>query len=166
MSGYRFWKSERGVAAVEFALSAPFMILFFISIADFGFVFHKEIQLSAALSAGAEYAFTQGQTETGSTLTTDVTGFVNKISAVPLSSVSASYNNGLSATSCYCENGAGASFSFTGPYTCGSACTDGSGSTAGKYVSISAAFTYSPMFPSDQIFYNASLSQSVLVRLQ
>jgi Flp pilus assembly protein TadG len=155
---------QAGAAAVEFALSAPFLIFFFIGTADFAIAYHRAIQLSEALTAGALYGFTQGQTESGSTLTSDVTSFVQSVSAVTLSSVTAAYNGGLAAASCYCVQGA--ALTFTGPVTCGSTCTDGSGSTAGKYLTITGTFTYTPMFPSDQMFFTSPLTQTVLVRVK
>jgi Flp pilus assembly protein TadG len=157
-------RRTEGAAAVEFALVGPFLVFFFVGLADLSFAYHDQLQLSAALAAGAQYAFTKGQTESSSALPGDVTSFVNSISAVTLTSVSASYNNGLSGSSCYCVKGSPAV--YTGPLTCGSACTDGSGSTAGKYLSISASYAYTPMFSLDQAFLNSSFTQSVTVRLQ
>jgi Flp pilus assembly protein TadG len=153
-----------GVAAVEFALLAPFLFALCAGLADFGFAYHYQLQLSSALAAAAQYAFTKGQTESGATLTSDVTGFVNNISPITLTSVTATYNNGLAASSCYCVDGSPPV--YTGPLTCGAACTDTSGSTAGKYVSISGSFTYSPIFPLDQAFFGSPFTQTVTARLQ
>lgn len=153
-----------GVAAMELGLVAPVLILLLVAMADFSVVFHKEMQLSAALAAGAEYAFTAGQTESGTALTTDVSNFVNTISAVTLSSVSSSYNGGLIAADYYCVKGSPPVYS--GPFLSGYPCTDGSGSTAGRYISISGSFTYTPIFKTDSKFLPTTFSQSVLVRLQ
>ncbi len=153
-----------GVAALEFALLVPVLAALFLGVADFSTAYHYQMQLSSALAAGAQYAFTKGQGESGTALTTDVTNFITSVSAVHLSSVTASYNNGQSATSCYCVSGSPAV--YTGPLTCGTACTDGSGSTAGKYVSISGGFSYTAMFSVDQVFFANPLVQTVTVRLQ
>jgi Flp pilus assembly protein TadG len=153
-----------GVAAMEFALLAPFLFALFAGVADFSIAYHYQMQVASALAAGAQYAFSQGQNESGSTLTNDVTSFVNKISPVTLSSVTASYNNGLDASSCYCVSGSPPA--YTGPATCGSACSDGSGSTAGKYVSITGSFSYTPLFVLDQAFFSGAFSQTVTARLQ
>ena len=155
---------RRGTAAMELALVAPVLLTFCICVADFSFVYHNQLQLSAALAAGAQFAFSAGQTESGATLPADVVNFVQAVSPVPLSSTSASYNNGLSATSSYCVKGYPAV--FTGPFASGTACTDGSGSTAGRYVSISASFTYTAVFQPDQIFFSRPITQTVLTRLQ
>jgi Flp pilus assembly protein TadG len=138
-------------ASVELAMVTPVFVLFSAAIADFSLAYHQQLQLASALSAGAEYAFTTGQTQSGAALTSAVTNFVQTVSAVHLSSLTASYNGNLV---------------YSGPYAAGAACTDGSGATAGKYVSIAASFSYTALFSFDQVFFPAPLSQSVIVRLQ
>ncbi len=152
-----------GIAAMEFGLLVPVLVVIFLGIVDFSVAYHDQLQLSSALASAADYAFTQGQTESGATLTTDVTNFVRTVSPIPLSAVSATYNNGGSATSCYCVSGSPSTYTQT---TCGAACTDGSGSTAGKYISISASFSFTPLFPLQTVVFGNSYSQSVTVRLQ
>jgi len=149
------------VASIEFGLMLPPFATLFLGIADFSFAYHDQMQLSSAMAASAQYAFTQGQTETGSTLTSDVQNFAIAVSAVPLttSTVTVSYNNGLSGA-CYCVSSSGTYTSTT----CGATCGDGS--TSGKFLSISANFTYSPMFTPDKVFFGNPISQSVTVRLQ
>ncbi len=155
-------KSGRaGIAALEFGLIVPLLIVMILGIADFSMVYHGQLQLSSALASGAQYAFARGQTETGTTLTTDVTGFVGSVSPIALSTVSATYNNGADSTQCFCISGSPATYASA---TCGAACADGS--TAGKYVSITGAFTYSPMFLPATIFLGGTYAQTVTVRLQ
>jgi len=156
--------SHAGVAALELGLLAPVLILLLVAMSDFSLVYHKQMQLSAALAAGAAYSFTAGQTESGTVLTADVTNFVNTVSAVTLSSVSATYNGGMIAADYYCVKGSPPV--YTGPYVSGYPCADGSGSTAGKYISISGSFTYTAIFTVDQRFFPAAFTQTVLVRLQ
>jgi Flp pilus assembly protein TadG len=151
-------------ASVELAMVTPVFVLFSAAIADFSLAYHQQLQLASALSAGAEYAFTTGQTQSGAALTSAVTNFVQTVSAVHLSSLTASYNGNLVAADYYCVQGTPAVYS--GPYAAGAACTDGSGATAGKYVSIAASFSYTALFSFDQVFFPAPLSQSVIVRLQ
>lgn len=150
-----------GAAAVELALVLPFYVVLLLGIADFGLAYHNELQLSAALAAGAHYAFRQGQTESGSTLTDDVTTFVSAISPVRLTSVMASYNNGLTVTNCYCVSGTAPVYAAT---TCGATCADGS--TSGRFIAITASFTYTAMAVANRVFFASPLSQSVTVRLQ
>jgi Flp pilus assembly protein TadG len=131
-------------------------------ISDFSLVYHQELQLSSTLSSAAEYAMNKGQSETGSTLTTDVTTFVTTITPAPLSAVTINYYGGTSSTSYYCVSTTGA---FTANYTKGEACTDGSGSVAGQYITISASFAYTAVFPVDKVWLPKSYTQSVIVRL-
>jgi Flp pilus assembly protein TadG len=151
-----------GVASLELALVAPVFLLFFASVTDLSMIFHKQLQLSSALTAGAEYGFTAGQSESGSTLTADVINFVQTLTGSTLSSVTATYNNGLVAADDYCVSGAPAT--YTGPYAAGTPCADGS--TSGKFLSISGTFTYAAIFKADKTFFPTSFSQSVVIRLQ
>jgi Flp pilus assembly protein TadG len=150
------------VASLELAMVAPVLLLFFAGIADLSMIFHRQLQLSSVLTAGGEYGFTQGQSESGTTLTTDVINFVQALSGSTLSSVTASYNNGLVAADYYCVSGSPAT--SPGPYAAGTACADGS--TAGKFLSVTGGFTYKPIFSGDQVFAAKSFSQTVVVRLQ
>jgi Flp pilus assembly protein TadG len=151
-----------GVASVELGVAAPVLITLCVGVCDFSLVYHRQLQLSAALGAGAEYAFTQGQKETGTTLTSDVSSFMQAISAVSLSSVNVSYNGGNVAADYYCVSGSPAVYS--GPYSNGASCTDGS--TAGQFISITASYTYTPLFSADRAFLPTTFTQSVIVRLQ
>jgi Flp pilus assembly protein TadG len=152
-----------GVAATEFALVAPFFVAIIVAITDFTMVYHQQLQLGSVLAAAAEYGFSQGQTLSGSTLTTAITTFISAVTPITLHTVSASYNNS-DASGCYCVSGSPAA--FTGPLTCGATCTDGSGSTAGQYIVISASFSYAALFPPDQAMFASSYSQTVLARLK
>jgi Flp pilus assembly protein TadG len=167
--------SRAGVAAMEFALVTPVLVWLFIGVADFSMAYHDQLEVSSALSAGAEYAFTQGQTtsQTVQTLDTNVQNFVTNVIGLNLkgasSTVSVAYNNGLTSTSstlssasCYCVSGSPAT--YTASASCGAACGDGS--TSGTWVSITGSFTYTPMFAGDSIFFPSALSQTIVVRLK
>jgi Flp pilus assembly protein TadG len=158
----RHASGRAGVASVELAMVAPLFLLFFTGIVDLSLAFHRELQLSSVLTAGAEYAFTAGQTDSGTTLTTEVVNFVKALSGTTLSTVTATYNNGLVAADYYCVSGSPAV--YTGPYATGTACADGS--TAGKFLSITGSFTYTAIFRADKAFFPSTYSQTVVVRLQ
>jgi Flp pilus assembly protein TadG len=152
--------------AVEMALVAPVLGMLLVAIADFSLAYHRVMQMSAALAAGAQYAFTKGQSESGSVLISDVQTFVNTVSAVSLTSVTAKYNNSpddTNVTSCYCVDGTTPTYTVT---PCSATCTDGSGSTAGKFVSVSGTFSYTAVFPFDRAFFTTPFTQTVTVRLQ
>jgi hypothetical protein len=52
----RWRRARRGTAAVEFAVSAPFLLALFVPLADFGAYVYDNMQLQLAAQAGAEYA--------------------------------------------------------------------------------------------------------------
>jgi Flp pilus assembly protein TadG len=159
---FRRISRREGVASVELGLVAPTLITLCVAISDFSIVYHKQLQLSSALTAAAEYAFARGQSETGTALASDVASFTQAISAVSLGSVTANFNGGLAATNYYCVTGSPATYS--GPYSSGATCPDGS--TAGQFVSISATYSYTPMFGANKAFLPGTYTQSVIVRLQ
>jgi len=150
------------VAAVEMALIAPVLIALSAGISDCSLAFHEKLQLSSVLTASAEYAFNKGQSETGSTLTADVTSFINKISPITLSPLTVTYYGGTTSTSYYCVSTTGV---VTASYTKGASCTDGSGAVAGQFITISGSFAYKAVFPVDKGFMPTSFTQSVIVRL-
>jgi Flp pilus assembly protein TadG len=162
MQSIRKGCGRRGVASLELGLVAPVLITICIAVTDFSIVYHKELQLSSVLTAGLEYAFNKGQSETGTTLSSDVAGFVQTISGVNLSSVTSSVNGGKIATDYYCLTGYPATYS--GPYGSGTLCTDGS--TAGQFISITASFTYTPIFSPDKAFLPGTFTQTTYTRLQ
>ncbi len=151
-----------GMAALEMGLCAPVLVAFIAGVSDCSFVYHEKLQLAAVLTAGAEYAFNKGQSETGSTLVNDVTAFVTAASPITLSTVSATYYGGATSTSYYCVSTTGV---FTGGYTKGQACTDDSGAVAGQFISISGTFSYAAIFPADTTFMPTTFPQTVIVRL-
>jgi Flp pilus assembly protein TadG len=152
----------RGVAALEFALLAPFLILVTVGIVDVVYIIHDRMALSQSLTAGAQYAFRQGQSETGTTLDTDVTNFVNTISPVTLTSLSVVFNGGdNTSTNYYCVAGATPAYTQS---SSGATCADGS--TAGQFVAISATVTPTPFFGMDEYLMPGVLSSSVTVRLK
>lgn len=162
MQWFKGYRARRGVAALELGLVSPILITMLVGVSDFSIVYHKQLQLSSALLAGSEYAQNKGQSETGTTLSNDVANFVQTISNVTLSSVTSSVNGGLIATDYYCVSGNPAT--YTGPYSNGALCTDGS--TAGQFISISGSYTYTPIFRANRAFLPGTFTQSVIIRLQ
>jgi Flp pilus assembly pilin Flp len=146
-------RDESGVALVEFALLAPVLAVLCVGTIDFGLAFAAQLQLAAAVDEGAQYAFLTGSGVQASAVQTVVK------TATPLPSVTAtvSYNS----TSCYCPTGTPPALATQ---TCGVACPDGS--MPGKFLSITAQYTYAPIFPSYGLIANPNLSESVTVRVQ
>lgn len=55
-------RTDRGAAAVEFALVVPILILVLIGIVNFGFVLAQQISLNSAARQAARYAVVDGRT--------------------------------------------------------------------------------------------------------
>lgn len=158
----------RGLAAVEFGLAAPFLILMLVGLVDFGMGFYSALQVQGAASAGAEYATVHGW---------DCTGMENSVS-------SASAINGVSGTAqppqqvCGCTISGTFSNPTSGALTlatcpasptasCGSSssvCSNGS--TAGTYAKVQAQYTYTPMLPYPWTKSPVTLSGTAYRRLQ
>lgn len=51
-----FIRNKKGATAVEFALFAPFIMVMFLGVYDFGDVMYQKAQLSSAVRIGAQYA--------------------------------------------------------------------------------------------------------------
>lgn len=160
-------RGTSGSAALEFAIIAPVFAVTLIAIVDFAFAFYSKLELSSAVSAGAQYAYLNGQALTSSTAAafiTNVQTVVKGASALTLPAPTVLYNNvasGANAGNCYCISTSGTW--TTG--TCGTACST-NGPTAGKYVSISANYSYAPIFPTDKYISSGTITESALIRVQ
>ena len=55
-----FWRSEKGVSLLEFALVAPMLLLFAFGVVDLGLVIAQSIVVTQAAEAGAAYGTLAG----------------------------------------------------------------------------------------------------------
>lgn len=151
LSGRFFLRARNdtnGVAAIEFAIVIPLLMLMVVAAIDLGMGFYRKMQVEEAAQAGAEWAVKNGF---------DAGTISNAVS-------SATSGPGISVSPApvqFCGCATGSSISTA---TCGSTCSGGV--LAGTYTTVSAQMTYTTMvnygfFPST---YNFS-SQST-VRLQ
>lgn len=62
MCSRRHGRTDRGAAAVEFALVVPFLLLIVFGIVNFGFVFAQQLSLSNGARQAARYAVVDGPT--------------------------------------------------------------------------------------------------------
>lgn len=140
-----------GAAAVEFAIFVPVFVAIVAGTVDLGYLMYTASELTAAVSAGAQYAETNP---------TDP-GLAAKISAVVESGRSGAtstvnVNNGTN--NCYCPTGPPGNWTW-GTAKCSEICP-GAGGVAGKFVTITASRTVSPLFPT---FGLTTISRSAIV---
>jgi Flp pilus assembly protein TadG len=145
----RAWLARSGVAAVEFAIGASFVLLASTGIYDFGRAYWTRIQVMSALHSAAAYAATNGFNSNGIVASmTSSTNFA-AISATP-----------APAQVCGCPNG------NTGltVVACGTAC--GSGADAGTYVQISVRGTHAFLFPMPGMGSSLDINATAFARIQ
>ena len=141
-------RSSRGIAATEFAVVAPMLILVLLSTADFGMAMVRMLRLEAAARAGAQYAFFHPQDSSG--ITSVVQGNLAGLTGATIQPPT---------MACKCDNGASAD------------CTTGTcnGGTVAPIAYVSVTITcpnqfFSPI--SARLFPRlATLSGNVEVRL-
>jgi Flp pilus assembly protein TadG len=165
----RLWRSERGVAVVEFALIAPFLIVVLISTTDLALAFYSRSQLSAAVAAGAQYAYLNGQTP-AATFIQDVGSVITHAVPVSISAPVVNFNNNTAntgnAASCYCPTGTAQSLVWGNSLACGTACGSQNELTAGGYVLVQASHTFTPLFAADKFLVgNTTMTEYFLVRV-
>jgi hypothetical protein len=173
-------RNSAGIAAVEFAMLAPIMITLFIGVIDGARAMLAEMQLSAAVSAGAQYVVnsTTSITQTGGStdLATSIANIVGNVNGTGWASGTVVVNNGFSSTfsggtpttsgsastSCYCPTGSPGSWTWSAAANCAASCSPG---IAGMFVTIAASRAFTPMFSSFG-FLPSTLYQYAVVQVQ
>jgi Flp pilus assembly protein TadG len=173
---------ETGIAAIEFALLLPVLGLIVAGITDFGGVLLTRFRLDAAVSAGANYAMvnaTNVSSANGASLASNIASVVannagstwandtilvdNGPSETVTSGTYASGGSASNADNCYCPT-ISSSIAWGAAVTCGNAC--GGGGIAGKFVTITATRTYSPLFSNYGLVTNNAISVTTAVQTQ
>lgn len=178
-----FSTDARGVAAVEFALAAPVVIMILVALVDLGSVLFIRFQLDSAVAAGANYALVNGSSVSstnGAALASTLAGVVSSSQGTNSADSSITVNNGpaagssggtvstsgtaSSADSCYCPTGAGATMAWGSSQTCGSTCAGGG--YAGKFVVLTASRSYSPLLTGYGFATSGTVSTTSVVQVQ
>jgi len=139
---------RRGIAAVEFALIAPFLITVVVGLVDLGVGLHHAMQVDAAAQAGLQYALVKGYDPAAISAQIAATSQSFPIEASPSPQ-----------RYCGCPGEAGIAAA-----SCGVFCGDGS--TAGTYVSVSASATYVPPIAFPLVPASYALQSNAVVRVQ
>lgn len=143
-----FMSRTEGVAAIEFAIIIPLLLVMFFGIIDLGLGIYTDMQVTSASQAGAQYALNRGFDKNG------ISGAVT--SATSLGGIAASPG-----PSQFCGCPSSAAVVAT---TCSTVCSNGS--PAGTYVSVSAAATYTTLLPYPGIPNSFSFASTSTARLQ
>jgi Flp pilus assembly protein TadG len=138
----------RGMAAIEFSIVAPLLVLMLVGTVDAGSAIYRKMQVQTAVHAGAQYAMVNGFNSTG--ITTAITSASNSSSVSP---------SPAPQQFCGCP-----SMSGIATISCSSTCTGGT--TPGSYVTVSAQSTYTTLFRYPLISDQLSLQVQTTVRVQ
>jgi Flp pilus assembly protein TadG len=178
----RLGRDRRGASAVEFALIGPVFCLVFAGAVDIGGALFTKMKLDAAVAAGVNYAQVNAASvgaANGATLASNIatvvatsqgagwaddTVVVNHGPQTSVSGGAASSSGAASdADQCYCPTGTTSSLDWGAAQTCGAACP--SGGYAGKFVTIAASRSYTPIFSTYGLVQNP-MSVSAAVQVQ
>ena len=86
-----FWRDRRGVAAIEFALIAPLLILLTVGIIDLGRIGFANSTIKSVAVQGARYAAIRGIEKPAPATESEIINFVkNRAAAVPAAELSVS----------------------------------------------------------------------------
>jgi Flp pilus assembly protein TadG len=140
-------RDDRGVAAVELALTSPVLIVMMVAVVDLGLATYASMQVYSAAYAGGHYAILHGY---------DATKITN-------AALSATSYPGLSATpaptkSCGCPSTDGITSA-----ACGTTCV--SGDPVGTYVTVSVQATHNTLFPYPMIPSSYTFATKSTVRI-
>lgn len=147
-----------GIAAVEFAIIVPVLVLMMISTVDLGMGFYRKMQVQDAAQAGAQWATANGFDSTKiSTAVTSATSPSKKNSWNIAATPAPSQFCGCAANTGVTANG------DTAPF-CASRCPDGT--VAGTYVTASAQATYTTLLSYPAIPASFAFAAQTTVRIQ
>jgi Flp pilus assembly protein TadG len=174
---------DTGVAAVEFAIYGTVFLLIFAGTADLGLLMFTEFRMDSAVAAGAQYAAINAasvNSTSGASLASSISSVVANTNASAWQDSTIVVNNGPTVTvtgassassgtasnadSCYCPTGSPSNWSWGSSRTCGSSCTGGG--IAGKFVTITARRSVTPIFASFGFVQNGTITRGALVETQ
>jgi Flp pilus assembly protein TadG len=155
----------RAIAAVEFALVTPVVLLCFAAASDYGLRAWSRSCLANAVAQGAYYAFRTGTTVTAANVVT----LVRNASSLRAASMAATATD---PTSCYCPSGIATVNGNTVPASLGTAvancatnCTDGT--PPGYYMTVTGTYTLTGFLNIGALTTTGNqISETVTVRLR
>lgn len=137
-----------GVAAIEFAIIIPMLLMMLICTVDLGMGIYRNMQVQNSAQAGARYAMTNSF---DATLISNAVSSATALQGIVASPPPSQY--------CGCATNSGIA-----PVTCGSTCP--AGAVYGTYVNVSAEGYYTTIMPYPLIASNFTLKAQANVRVQ
>lgn len=137
-----------GVAAIEFAVMAPTLVMMTICTVDLGMGIYRNMQVQNAAQAGAQYAMTHGF---DASLISSIVSSATGLPGISASPPPVQY--------CGCATSAGVA-----NVACGSSCP--TGAVYGQYVQVSTQGTYTTILPYPMIASSFTLTAQSNVRVQ
>ena len=155
---------SRGIAALEFALVAPVMLIILGGIVDYGLGFYDKALLNNGIAAGAEYAVLNASSlvSNGAAQQTAIETLVQNASGLSGVSVSPA-PTGINPTTYSCVDSTASPPTLTSSSK-GATCSNGA--PAGVYVVITAQYTYTPLLSALSGMGSTTLTQSTTVQIQ
>lgn len=176
-------KDRGGNAAIEFALIAPILVIILAGSTDLGLLIFSRFRLEATISNSASYAMVhadQVDSKSGEDLATKIATIIASEDASGEAIASIVINNGAKASyagnriklggaasqanACYCPTGTASSLNWGSQRPCSNTCPDGG--PAGKYVTVTAKRTYTPLFSSYGFVKDGFIYASAIVQTQ
>lgn len=154
----------RGVAAVEFALIAPVLLMLLGGAADFGLIMAAKSQLANGVAQGIQYTLLTGPSATAPNIRTAVQAGAARSGLTQAVTVT------VNGPACYCLSGWPAVLSTTSTAlsaknTCTGTCPTGT-TGPGAYARVTATFTYVPLMPFYSNIAATTVADTSTVRLQ
>jgi Flp pilus assembly protein TadG len=175
--------SRTGLAAIEFAFIMPVFLILLVGVVDLGMMLFEDYKLDQAVAAGAEYAAVNPSSvdsTSGATLANSIATTVADANGSAWANDSVTVNDGptaivtngtlvsggtaANANNCYCPTGSAPNWSWGSAMTCGANCAGGG--TAGKFVTITATASYTPLLTLYGFISSGPLRQSATIETQ
>ena len=150
-AGRRLTRDADGLAAVEFALIAPVLVLFMAGVASFGLGLRLRMEVGAAARAGAAYASSHGF---------DPSKIAAAAQAATVLATNVSVASSQSTQSCANPSN-GTVASAGGASTC-----PGTGVAPGTYVTVTTQMPYTFLMPIPGLGDNTTLHGAAVSRVQ
>jgi Flp pilus assembly protein TadG len=158
-----FRSDQRGLAALEFALVAPILLIILGGITDFGLIMVGRSRLANGVAQGTQLALLTGAGVTASMLATSVQNGASRAGLAEMVTVT------VSGPACYCVEGFPATLGSKSALSASNTCTGTCPALAsgpGAFVTIVAKYTYRPLMPLYSLLSSPTVTQTTTVRLQ